>query len=74
MHHMARRQSNDDATAAKDAVPRPTRAQIPTVMWIGQGPVCVNIIDVPSRQAHDGVCRCDGCHASTPVDFGWEFF
>jgi len=74
MHHMARRQADNDEAPAKDAALAPTPRSTPTVMWIGEGPVCVNIIDMPAPCAHDGVCRCGGCHASLPADFAWKFY
>jgi hypothetical protein len=75
MNHMARRQPDKGEEVATDAAPpSPVRSHAPVVMWIGQGPVCVNIIDAPVPAPHDGACHCGGCHGVLPADCAWQFY
>ena len=49
-------------------------AQMPLAVWVHDGLVCVTIVDLPRYAAHDGTCRCGGCHASLQADWAGHFY
>jgi len=53
---------------------QPASSQTLTVVWIQEGPVCVEIIDPPAICAASGVCHCAACHAATQADLATQFF
>ena len=57
-----------DAASAATSTP-----QTLTVVWVYDGPVCVNIIDSPAPVLHDGVCHCPACHGAFLADWGKLF-
>ena len=49
-------------------------AQTITVVWIREGPVCVEIIDPPAACTASGVCHCAACHGTTQAELATQFF
>jgi hypothetical protein len=47
--------------------------RLPVVVWVQDGPVCVEIIDEAPAAPSGSVCRCGGCHASLPPDSAIDF-
>ena len=71
MRYMATRKPAAEPSA--NPAPRPTKSNAPTVLWIHDSPVCVEIIDTPPPVPRDGVCRCAACHAAEFADWAERF-
>ena len=71
MKPMAQRQMPDRDAA--DEVTPTSQLPMPTALWLGEGRICVAIIDTPPPDLHRGACRCDACHAAKYADLGGNF-
>ena len=72
MRHMATRKKPRAERSANLAT-RPTKADAPTLLWIQDSPVCVEIVDATPPAPRDGVCRCAACHAAELADWAERF-
>ena len=59
--------------ALDESSPAPAPFPLPMVFWVHDGPVCVTVVDPPSRYASGGVCCCPACRAHDP-DQAVNFF
>ena len=71
MKPMAQRQMPDREAA--DEVTPASPLPMSTVLWLGEGRICVAVVDTPPRDLHRGACRCDACHAGQLADLGENF-
>jgi len=59
----------EDSAGSGEASPRPANeSRFTELVWVHEGPVCVDVIDEPARGFHDNTCRCGGCQALRVAD------
>lgn len=63
----------EEASDAEQKPPAPTGADFPTVIWVHDGPVCVDIVDITPAPPPNPHCTCTACAAARHADWAERF-